>query len=196
VILQYNPTHPLTRLKSETFGVQPTELPLPTRKRARKSPKRSDSETFSSSSSISASSPQSQPSIPPLQIIVHQPIGTSPTPSQPSGVVISSSSQPQGSSSALSFVSTLAMVQTPWNNLSAVLLPAPLNQLPAHPKKWLPKFIPEAGMLAEEHINNFMLSINLSGVVNEDVVVQLFPYTLQGTVGSWYFSLPSGSITS
>ena len=51
-------------------------------------------------------------------------------------------------------------------------------------------------MLAEEHINNFMLSINLNGVTNEDAVVRLFPYTLQGTAGSWYFSLPSGSITS
>ena len=57
VTSQYNPAHPLTRLKSEKFGVQLTELPLPTRKRARKSPKGCDSETFSSSSSISTSSP-------------------------------------------------------------------------------------------------------------------------------------------
>jgi len=41
-----------------------------------------------------------------------------------------------------------------------------------------------------------MLSINLNGVTNEDVVIQLFPYTLQGAARSWYFSLPSGSITS
>lgn len=50
-------------------------------------------------------------------------------------------------------------------------MPAPLSQLPAHPKKWLPKFNPEVGMLEEEHINNFMISINLNGVTNEDVVV-------------------------
>ena len=56
VTSQYNPAHPLTRLKSETFGVQPTELPLPTRKRVRKSTKGSYSETLSSSSSISTSS--------------------------------------------------------------------------------------------------------------------------------------------
>ena len=56
VTSQYNPAHPLTRLKSEKFGVQPTELPLPTRKRARKSLKGSNSETLSSSSSISTSS--------------------------------------------------------------------------------------------------------------------------------------------
>jgi len=74
------------------------------------------------------------------------------------------------------------MAQTPWNNPGAVLMPAPLSQIPAHPEKWLPKFNPEAGMLAEEHIRNFMLSINLNGVTNEDVVVQLFPYT---TRNSW-----------
>lgn len=193
---QYNPAHPLTRLKSEKFGVHPTELPLPSRKRARKSPKGSDSETHSSSSSISNSSLRSQPSTPPLQIIVHQPIATSSTPSQTSGVIISSSSQPQGSSSSPSSVSSSAMAQNPWNNPGAVLMPAPLSQILTHPEKWLPKFNPEAGMLAEEHINNFMLSINLNGVVNEDAVVRLFPYTLQGTARSWYLSLPFGSITS
>lgn len=88
------------------------------------------------------------------------------------------------------------MAQTPWNNPGAALMPAPLSQLPAHLEKWMPKFNLEAGMLAEEHINNFMLSINLNGVTNEDVVIRLFPYTFQGVSRSWYFSLPSGSITS
>ena len=88
------------------------------------------------------------------------------------------------------------MAQSPWNNPGAVLMLAPLSQLPAHPKKLLPKFNTEAGMLVKEHINNFILSINLNRVVNEDAVVRFFPYTLQGTAGSWYFSLPSGSITS
>lgn len=41
-----------------------------------------------------------------------------------------------------------------------------------------------------------MLSINLNEVVEEDAFVILFPYTLQGAVGSWYFSLPSGSSNS
>ena len=57
VTSKYNPAHPLTRLQSEKLGIQPAELPLPTRKRASKSPKGSDSETLSSSSSISTSSP-------------------------------------------------------------------------------------------------------------------------------------------
>ena len=72
----------------------------------------------------------------------------------------------------------------------------PLNPLPAHPEKWLPKFNPDNGLPAEEHINNFMLSINVNEVVEEDAIVGLFPYTLQGSVGSWYFSLLLGSINS
>ena len=63
------------------------------------------------------------------------------------------------------------MAQMPWNNPGAISMPAPLSQLPAYPEKWLPKFNPEAGMLAEEHINNFMLAINLNGVIYEDAVV-------------------------
>lgn len=75
-------------------------------------------------------------------------------------------------------------------------MPSPLTQLSAHPEKWLPKFNPDIDLLVKENINNFMLSINLNGVIEEDVVVRLFPYTLQGTAGSWYFSLPPGSINS
>jgi len=41
-----------------------------------------------------------------------------------------------------------------------------------------------------------MLSINMNSVVEEDVFVRLFPYTLQGSIGSQYFSLPSSSINS
>ena len=41
-----------------------------------------------------------------------------------------------------------------------------------------------------------MLSVNLNGVTKEDIVVRLFPHTLQGVLGSWYFSLPSGSINN
>ena len=71
-----------------------------------------------------------------------------------------------------------------------------LHDLPDNPGKWLPKFSPNINIQADEHINNFMLAVNLNGVVHEDVVVRIFPYTLQGVAGSWYFSLPSGSITS
>ena len=84
----------------------------------------------------------------------------------------------------------------PWATPGAVNMAAPLHDLPDNPGKWLPKFSPDLNIPAEEHINNFMLAINLNGVTQEDVVVRLFPYTLQGTAGSWYFSLPSGSILS
>jgi len=84
----------------------------------------------------------------------------------------------------------------PWTNSGVAAMPVPLSQLPAHLEKRLPKFNPDSGILAEEHINNFMLSINLNGVIEEDVVVRIFPYTLQRADGSWYFSLPPGSINS
>ena len=72
----------------------------------------------------------------------------------------------------------------------------PLHPLPAHLMKWLPKFNPDDGLPIEEHIKIFMSPINLNAVVEEDAVVRLFPYTLQGSVRSWYFSLPSHSINS
>ena len=82
------------------------------------------------------------------------------------------------------------MAQRPWNNPGVVEMAAPLHDLPDHPGKWLPKFSLDLGIQAEEHINNFMLSVNLNVVEHEDVMVRLFPYTLQGVAGSWYFSLP------
>ena len=180
--LQYNPAHPLTRLKSEKFGIQPTEIPLPTRKRARKALQESDRETLSSTSSISTPSPRSQPPTSPPQI-THP--SSAALPPQSSKIITSLYSQPQRSSSTLLLTSNSAMAQSPWNNPGAVLMPPPLSPIPAHPEKWLPKFNPETGMLAEEHINNFMLSVNLNGVTNEDAMVRLFPYTMQGTAGSW-----------
>ena len=65
----------------------------------------------------------------------------------------------------------------PWSNLQAIQMPAPLHPLPQHPEIWLPKF-------------------NLKELYEEDVVVRLFSYTLTGSTGSWYFSLPASSITS
>lgn len=73
---------------------------------------------------------------------------------------------------------------------------APLHPLLTHLEKWLPKFNPDSGLLAEEDISTFTLSINLNEVVEEDAVVILFPYTLQGAARSWYSSLPLGSINS
>jgi len=77
-----------------------------------------------------------------------------------------------------------------------VKIPTPLYALPKHLEIWLPKFNPNDGFPAEEHIHNYMLAINLNGISEEDCVVGLFPYALQGSIGSWYFSLLVGSITS
>lgn len=39
-----------------------------------------------------------------------------------------------------------------------------------------------------------MLEITLNGVLEEDVICRLFHYIFEGSTGSWYFSLPTGSI--
>jgi len=57
------------------------------------------------------------------------------------------------------------MAQRTWKNIGVVQMEGPLHLLPSHPEKWLPKFNPDDGLLTEEHINNFMLYINLNGVV-------------------------------
>lgn len=66
----------------------------------------------------------------------------------------------------------------PWNSPGAVNMPAPLHALLDSLEKWLPKFNTDVGTQAGELINNFMLSVNLKGVTEEDVVVRIFPYTL------------------
>ena len=81
----------------------------------------------------------------------------------------------------------------PWTNPGVVLVSNP-NSLPINPEKWLPKYNLDDGLPAEEHLNNFMLAMNLNGVSHEYVVIKLFPYTFQGSAGSSYFSLPVGSI--
>ena len=191
--MQFNLPHPLTRLQSGKLGIELTELPLPKRKRAKKNIKGSDSEALSSTSSISPSPVRSQPSTPPLHIVVHQGLGT--LTSQPAQSATLFPSQTFGISTVVSSTTAVIMAD-PWTRPSAVNMPAPLHALPDAPEKWLPKFNPDDGTQAEEHINNFMLAVNLKGVTEQDVVVRLFLYTLQGSAGSWYFSLPSGLITS
>lgn len=114
--------------------------------------------------------------------------------------VTSSPTQPPPSTTTPPPIHTTMMEgnppQRPWENPGAVAMLAPLSQLPTHPEKWLPKSKLNNGQLAEEHINNFMLSINLNGVTEEDIVVRLFPYILQEAAGSWYFLLPYGSINN
>lgn len=70
----------------------------------------------------------------------------------------------------------------------------PLHPLPKNPKRWLPKYNTNDVLTLEEHIHNFMLEINLKGVTKEDVVSRIFPYTFEGVIAAWYFSLPNGFI--
>jgi hypothetical protein len=52
--------------------------------------------------------------------------------------------------------------------------------LPKNPDKWLPKFNPESKETPNDHINKFMLVVNLRGIEHEDVLCRIFPYTLEG----------------
>ena len=67
---QFNLPHPLTGLQSEKLAIEPAELPLPKRKKAKNNTEGSGSETISSSSPFSSSPVRSQTSTPPLHIVV------------------------------------------------------------------------------------------------------------------------------
>ena len=75
-------------------------------------------------------------------------------------------------------------------------MPSSLHPLLKLPERWLPKFNRGDDLPAEKHLHNYMLAINLNEIYEEDIVVRLFPYTLIGLTGSWYFSLLANSITS
>lgn len=57
------------------------------------------------------------------------------------------------------------MAHIPWKNLGAIRMVGPLHPFPDHLEKWLPNFDPHDGLPAEEHIKNFMLSINMNEVL-------------------------------
>jgi hypothetical protein len=77
----------------------------------------------------------------------------------------------------------------PWRSLGVVNVLGDQHDLPKNPDKWLPKFDPASKQALDEHINKFMLDINLRGVEEEDVVCRFFPYTFEGETSTWYFSL-------
>jgi len=181
------PSQRITRAQRKRLGIPPIEFPLSSHKKARKTPAESHSEVLSSfSSTIPSTSSQVHSSIFELQIMVHTGTGST-----------SSSTQSPSTTATHPPTHTPMMAGNPpprpWSNLGAVKMPVLLSQLPVLPKKWFHKFNPDNVELTEEHINNFMLSINLNGVIEKDIVVRLFPYTLQGVARSWYFSLPTGS---
>ena len=83
-----------------------------------------------------------------------------------------------------------------WLTINALSSPRPQNPLPKNPEKLLPKFDPNDDILPKTHLDKFMLSLNIMNVQHEDVVCKLFCLSLQGNASSWFFNLPSGSITS
>ena len=65
-----------------------------------------------------------------------------------------------------------------WLTINALSIPGPQNPLPKHPKELLYKFDPDDDILLENHINKFMISMNIMNVQHEDVACKLFYFTL------------------
>ena len=84
----------------------------------------------------------------------------------------------------------------PWLTINALAIHEPQNPLPKHPEKLLPKFDPDDDILPEDHINKFMLAMNIMNVQHEYAACRLFYFTWQGKASSWFFSLVPRSITS
>jgi len=84
----------------------------------------------------------------------------------------------------------------PWLAQDATVASGKQHALPKNAERVLPKFDPKWGDTADNHIHSFFLVVRMLGVVDEDVVCCLFPFTLIGMASTWYFSLRIGSITS
>ena len=83
-----------------------------------------------------------------------------------------------------------------WRARSPLNLTPPLHDLPQDFEKMLPKFDPSENILVDDHLQSFYLAIEgLRAGEHEDVVCRLFPHTLKGAAASWYFALPTNSIT-
>jgi hypothetical protein len=83
-----------------------------------------------------------------------------------------------------------------WLTIDSLSIHGPLNPLPKHPEKPLPKFDHDDDILPENHIKKFVIAMKMMNVQHEYVACKLFYFTLQGKASSWFFNLPSGSITS
>ena len=171
-----------TRSQSEKLGVPPFEFSLPT---FRKKTKKSKSQT--STSEVLSNFPPQTPPFPPFTLL------NIPSSQGVDASSSSSSTQPASTSTQTPIMAGQQPAR-PWAHPGAIQMVVPLHPLPKHAERWLPKFNPYDGLSTKEHLHNYMLTINLNGVVEEYCVVRLFHYTLQGSIGSWYFSLPSGSI--
>jgi hypothetical protein len=84
----------------------------------------------------------------------------------------------------------------PWRTPRAFNVPRNQHDLLKNPNKWLPKFNPESKETPDDHIDKFMLVVNLRDIEHGDVACILFPYTFEGEASTWYFSLQANSITN
>ena len=77
-----------------------------------------------------------------------------------------------------------------------VAIPRRVHNVPQHLEKMLPKYDLGTSGLPEDHIKKFILVIRLTNVQHEDVVCRIFPYTFENFSSTYYFNLPTRSITS
>ena len=79
-----------------------------------------------------------------------------------------------------------------WRDRYPLNLTPSLHAMPQNFDKELPNFEPNEGILADDHLQIFYLSLEgLQAAEHEYVICKLFPYTLKGKEESWYFSLES-----
>lgn len=81
------------------------------------------------------------------------------------------------------------MANRPWMAQDALAIPGDVHVLPRHPENILPKLDPHKKDPSKDHIHKFMLTLKLMNVENEDVVCRMLPFTFEGKVMTWYFSL-------
>jgi hypothetical protein len=80
---------------------------------------------------------------------------------------------------------------------SPLLLPHPLNALPPRDYlKYMPKFMEEEDVIAEEHLASFYNYAYKQNIENEDVWMRVFIQILFGEARTWFKGLAPGSITS
>ena len=82
-----------------------------------------------------------------------------------------------------------------WRARTPLNLAPPLHAFPPNPKNYLPKFDPGEGIPVYDHLQSFFLALEGLAVDHEDVECRLFPHTLKGKAGSWYFGLQENLIT-
>jgi hypothetical protein len=78
-----------------------------------------------------------------------------------------------------------------------LVLPYSMNDLPAtYYLKYMPQFIGEGDMTAEEYLSSFYRFSEIQGIENEDVWMRVFVQSLDGDARSWFKDFPPVYIDS